>query len=225
MMCDRYKVPGRCTAAIVSATLQDVILIHKGDTSMRKRKVENSIKKIKDKNKKKWNPCNSDRLCSMHFVDGTPTIANPDPTLNTLRYWRNPKHVQNTSKSKRKFKSTKYRKLSHRDKFFLTLTRLRLGILNEDIAERFGISPTTSSNIFTTWIKLISSVLGSALVVWLLRESIRENLPRVFKNAGYYKCCVIIDCAEVFIERPKSLLAQASTWSDDKQHNMFKFFV
>jgi len=33
-MCDRYKVPGRCAAAIVSATLQDVGLIHKGDTSM-----------------------------------------------------------------------------------------------------------------------------------------------------------------------------------------------
>ena len=32
-MCDRYKVPGRYTAAIVSA-LQDVGLIHKGDTSV-----------------------------------------------------------------------------------------------------------------------------------------------------------------------------------------------
>ena len=56
-------------------------------------------------------------------------------------------------------------------------------------------------------------------------ETIRENLPRVFKNAGYYKCRVIIDCAEVFIERSKSLLAQASTWSDYKQHNTFKFLV
>jgi len=33
-MCDRYKVPGRCAAAIVSATLQDVGLIHKSDTPM-----------------------------------------------------------------------------------------------------------------------------------------------------------------------------------------------
>ena len=33
-VCDRYKVPGRCAAAIVSATLQDVGLIHKDDTSM-----------------------------------------------------------------------------------------------------------------------------------------------------------------------------------------------
>ncbi|XP_047129375.1 uncharacterized protein LOC124809355 [Hydra vulgaris] len=106
--------------------------------------------------------------------------------------------------------------------------RLRLGILNEDIAEQFGISPITSSNTFTTWIKLLSSVLGSVLIVWLPREVIRKNLPIVFKNAGYRKCCVttfVIDCTEVFTERPKSLLAQASTWSDYKQHNTYKFLV
>ena len=33
-MCDRYKVLGRCAVAIVSATLQDVGLIHKRDISI-----------------------------------------------------------------------------------------------------------------------------------------------------------------------------------------------
>ena len=35
----------------------------------------------------------------------------------------------------------------------------------------------------------------------------------------------MIDCAEVFIERPKSLSAQAATWSDYKHHNTLKFLV
>ena len=35
----------------------------------------------------------------------------------------------------------------------------------------------------------------------------------------------IIDCAEVFVERPKSLLIQAQTWSDYKHHNTFKFLI
>ena len=43
--------------------------------------------------------------------------------------------------------------------------RLRLGLLNEDLAEIFGVSPTLCSYLFTTWIKLLSKVLG-ALVVW-----------------------------------------------------------
>ena len=33
-MCGNYKVRGRCAVAIVSVTLQDVGLIHRGDTSM-----------------------------------------------------------------------------------------------------------------------------------------------------------------------------------------------
>ena len=66
---------------------------------------------------------------------------------------------------------------------------------------------------------------GDALVVWLPRESIRDNLPEIFAKTGHGKCRVIIDCSEVFIERPKSLLNRPSTWSDYKRHNTIKFIV
>ncbi|XP_047146299.1 uncharacterized protein LOC124819130 [Hydra vulgaris] len=183
----------------------------------------------------------------MHFLDGTPTIANPDPTLNMGYNSTNIKPrksvsteyndtnnnttedntndlcsnnndnaiylpppscehsyasqsllnvcegcnsktsfidslvKKNTSKLKRRFQSIKYRKHFHCDEFVLTLMRFRLGILNEDIAEQFGISATTSSNIFSTWIKVICNVLGSAFILWLPRENIRENLPRILR--------------------------------------------
>ena len=35
--------------------------------------------------------------------------------------------------------------LNPHDEFLLTLLRLRLGLLNEDVADRFDISPTKSS--------------------------------------------------------------------------------
>ena len=44
-------------------------------------------------------------------------------------------------------------------------------------------------------------------------------------KAGYKKCRVILDCAEVYIERPKSLINQACTWSEYKHHNTIKFLV
>ena len=75
----------------------------------------------------------------------------------------------------------------------LTLMRLRLAVLNEDLADRFGISLTICSNTFTTWIKLTSKVLGDALVVWLTRESIRDNLPDIFIKADHQKCRIIIE--------------------------------
>ena len=52
---------------------------------------------------------------------------------------------------------------------------LRLGLLNEDLAENFGVSPALCLYIFTTWIKLLSEVLSKALVAWPLKESIREH--------------------------------------------------
>ena len=44
-------------------------------------------------------------------------------------------------------------------------------------------------------------------------------------KTGHQKCRVSIDCTKVFIERPKSLLNQASTWSDYEHHNTIKFLV
>ena len=90
---------------------------------------------------------------------------------------------------------------------------LRLRLLNEDLAERFGVSSTLSSCIFT------------ALVVRTPKESIREYLTEIFLKSGCGKCRVIMDCAELFIERPRFLSSQAATWSDYKHHNTFQFLV
>ena len=38
-------------------------------------------------------------------------------------------------------------------------------------------------------------------------------------------CCVIIDCREVFIERPSDLLVRAQVWSNYKHHSTLKFFI
>lgn len=177
-----------------------------------------------------WRKIKSDE--KMNFYTGFTTIALFNaifillkPYLSNLRYWRGPKQALINKYKHTKPNKTALKKLTHRDEFLLTLMRLRLGLLNEDVADRFGISTGLASSVFTTWIKVISLILGRALVVWLPRESIRDNLPEVFVKAGYSKCRVILDCAEVFIERPKSLLNQACTWSDYKHHNTLKFLI
>jgi len=102
--------------------------------------------------------------------------------------------------------------------------RIRLGLLNQDLADRFCISLATCSNIFKTWIRFLSETLGN-LVQWLPHESVQENMPKVFKKTGYGKVRLIIDCKEVFIERSKSFQTQALTWSDYKSHNTIKFLI
>ena len=63
------------------------------------------------------------------------------------------------------------------------------------------------------------------LVARLLREAIREKLHEAFIITWNIKCRVILDCAEVFIERPKSLDCQAATWSDYKNHTNIKVLL
>lgn len=50
-------------------------------------------------------------------------------------------------------------------------------------------------------------------------------MPMSFRKLYGNKVAVIIDCFEVFIDRPSNLLAQAQTWSSYKHHNTVKFFI
>lgn len=49
-------------------------------------------------------------------------------------------------------------------------------------------------------------------------------MPMDFKRK-FSRCVVIIDCFEIFMERPATLMARAQTWSNYKQHNTCKFLI
>ena len=49
-----------------------------------------------------------------------------------------------------------YRKLSLVNDFFMTLRKLRLGLLQQDRTFRFSISARKVSQIFISWIKMLS---------------------------------------------------------------------
>lgn len=64
------------------------------------------------------------------------------PKLKTLKYWHGPSKVSSPIKRQcHSFaKPGPSRKLCGKDEFLLTLMKLRLGLLNEDLGDRFGIS-------------------------------------------------------------------------------------
>ena len=175
-----------------------------------------------------WRKIKTDR--KMNFYTGIATIQLfhavfllIKPYLHTITYWKGCKRTLISSKIRSNTRSRKLKKICQQDQFLLTLMRIRLNLMNEDLADRFGISTGLCSETFTTWI--ISQVLGTALLVWLPRESIQSNLPNCFKKMGYSKCRIILDCTEVFIERPKSLQLQYATWAEYKHHNTVKILI
>ena len=115
------------------------------------------------------------------------------------------------------------RKLRLEQEFLLTLMKLRLALLTVDLAFRFHVSTTSVSNMFITWIKLMSKEL-SVLIVWPSRQRVRKTLPSCFIKL-YPKVRCIIDCFECFTETPSGLDLAATLWSEYKHHYTFKVLV
>ncbi|XP_028403929.1 uncharacterized protein LOC114526517 [Dendronephthya gigantea] len=110
------------------------------------------------------------------------------------------------------------------EQFILVLLRLRLNLPLKDLGYRFNVSLSTVSRI---WHKVITVMHQRVkfLIDWPQREFLQATMPMDFRNAFGSKVVVIIDCFEVYIERPSNLLARAQTWSNYKHHNTVKFLI
>ena len=115
------------------------------------------------------------------------------------------------------------RSLPLEDELVMTLMRLRLGLLLEDLSARFGVTTSVASRIFQKWLNVMFQRL-KFLIKWPLREVIEENMPPAFKQL-YPKCICIIDCTEIFIDTPKNYKARSITYSNYKKHNTVKFLI
>ena len=105
----------------------------------------------------------------------------------------------------------------------LTVMKLRLNLLNDNLAFRFQISSGKVSQIFLTWIKLMSREL-SVLIIWPSQRQVRATLPESFKK-HFLKTRAINDCTEVFMDTPSFLDTQVCFWSDYKHHCTIKFLI
>ena len=114
-------------------------------------------------------------------------------------------------------------KLTKRQELFMVLMRLRLGLLEDDLAFRFGIDQSNVSRILNKWLCVLSQRL-SFLITWPERDQLRKTMPSCFLES-FDKCAVILDCFELFIEKPSDLYARAQTYSQYKSHNTAKVLL
>jgi len=117
-----------------------------------------------------------------------------------------------------------YKLLKISDQLLLVLIKLRLGLTNRDISYRFQISQSTVTRILRAWLPELAKFMTNFLIYWPEKEALHKNLPSCFKKL-YSKCVCIIDCTEVFIERPFNLNTRAKTWSNYKNTNTIKYLV
>ena len=138
-----------------------------------------------------------------------------------LNYKNNKK--DNVTRDASAFRKGRPRTLSDIDELFLTLCRLRKGLHEDDLAERFCISITSVSEIFLTWIDRLDCCLTSFDQIPGLDDRLAALHPESFK--GFEDVDLIIDCTEIFTERPSDPVAQSALWSEYKSHNTGKVLI
>ncbi|XP_028410619.1 uncharacterized protein LOC114533309 [Dendronephthya gigantea] len=138
--------------------------------------------------------------------------------LVNKRNWRGSDLLRKVNVTERKRGAPS--KLSLEEEFFMVLIRLRLGLTLTDLASRFMLSEGNISKIFTTWINLMYFELKD---LCQMPESLDEGKAKHFSNFPNVK--IIIDCTEIFTEKPSSLQACKEIYSNYKGHTTFKFLV
>lgn len=109
------------------------------------------------------------------------------------------------------------------DGLFMFLCRLKCGFLAEDLAVRFKIHKSSVSRKIITWTNYLYFLLGG-IDIWPSSEKILEHMPQDFRIL-YPNTRVIIDCTEIFTEKPSSLALSSKTFSSYKSHNTWKGLV
>lgn len=115
-------------------------------------------------------------------------------------------------------------KLTKFQEFMVVMLKLRLNSQLNDLAYRFDVSQATISRIMMKWLKAMSIRLDR-LIVWPHRDSLQKTMPNCFRTSFGNRVAVILDCFEVFIERPSNLQARTYTWSSYKHHNTIKVLL
>ena len=107
----------------------------------------------------------------------------------------------------------------------MVLMKLRLNMPFKDNAYRFkNISVSSISRTFSAWM-IAMDIRLSPLILWPEREALWATMCLSFQYSFGKKITVIIDCFEVFIDRPSNLLARAQTFSSYKHHNTIKVLI
>ncbi|XP_073670948.1 uncharacterized protein [Paramisgurnus dabryanus] len=116
------------------------------------------------------------------------------------------------------------KKLSPFQLVLMTLMRLRLGLPIQLLGRLFQVHRTTASEAFHHTLSVMYSRL-SPLVYWPSRESLLTSMPHQFVESFGKHVAAIVDCFEVFIEKPSNVLARAQTFSQYKHAYTMKYLI
>lgn len=115
------------------------------------------------------------------------------------------------------------RMLDSKSEMLLTLMKLRMNLLHEDLAFRFKISVSLVTRILSTWIPFLGLELKK-LVQWPKVSDLYDYYPDCFKSVRGL-VLAIIDCTEIFTHTPSLPETNSKMYSNYKSHTTVKLLV
>ena len=112
------------------------------------------------------------------------------------------------------------RKICLQDEFFMVLLRLRLGLYEEDLAYRFGVSIAYVSKVMGAWLPFLFKHF-SKIISWPQTTA----GPKWDVLAYFPNTVAAIDCTEIFTEKPRKLSTQKATFSSYKNHTTVNYLA
>ena len=115
------------------------------------------------------------------------------------------------------FVNRKSQLLTPFEEFIMTIMKLKLNMpLKILLTDSMFVS--TVSRTFQAWMIVMDCRL-QPFIKWPEREALWHTMPQCFQQPFGKKVTVIIDCFEIFIDRPSNLLARAQTFSSYNNNN------
>ena len=114
--------------------------------------------------------------------------------------------------------------LSKEEEFLICIVKLRMNYLFKDIAYHLNVSLSTVQKSFHSTLDVLYARL-QFLVRWPTRENLRQSMPQCFRRDFGQKVVVIMDCFELFTERPSGALNKVYTFSNYKHHQTIKYLI
>jgi hypothetical protein len=129
-----------------------------------------------------------------------------------MRLWRTRVVLEQKSRaySRTPKKIGATRKLTLWDEYLMTLMRIGLGLIEGDLAHRFGCSQQYVSQVLITWIKFLAQEWKCTIFV-PSKEQVRRSLPKAFRSTPNVR--QIIDGTEIFVQSSGDLELQTMLWS------------
>lgn len=116
------------------------------------------------------------------------------------------------------------RKLFKFEILMIVLTRLRLNLSFRFMSYQYSVTIPTISKHFHKTLNILYAKLRY-FVYWPDRDAIRKTMPLAFQVQFGDTIVVIIDCFEVFIERPANPKAAAQCFSTYKHGMTIKYLI